>query len=49
VFDNNMTNYYQVGNVVLTEQGTAANAALAKKFGELITDTFQALHAGLFP
>jgi hypothetical protein len=49
VFDNNMTNYYQVGNVVLTEQGTAANAALAKKFSELITDTFQALHAGLFP
>jgi len=49
VFDNNMTNYYQVGNVVLTEQGTPANAALAKKFSELITDTFQALHAGLFP
>ena len=49
VFDNNMTNYYQVGNVVLTEQGTAANAALAKKFSELIADTFQALHAGLFP
>jgi hypothetical protein len=49
VFDNNTTNYYQVGNVVLTEQGTAANSALAKKFGELITDTFQSLHAGLFP
>ena len=49
VFDNNMTNYYQVGNVVLTEQGTAANAALSKKFSELIADTFQALHAGLFP
>ncbi|MCS3800727.1 hypothetical protein [Niastella sp. OAS944] len=49
VFDNNTTNYYQVGNVVLTEQGTPANAALAKKFSELITDTFQALHAGLFP
>jgi hypothetical protein len=49
VLDNNTTNYYQVGNVVLTEQGTPANAALSKKFGELITDTFQALHAGLFP
>jgi len=49
VLDNNTTNYYQVGNVVLTEQGTAANAALSKKFSELITDTFQALHAGLFP
>ena len=49
VLDNNTTNYYQVGNVVLTEQGTPANAALAKKFSELITDTFQALHAGLFP
>lgn len=49
VLENNTTNYYQVGNVVLTEQGTAANATLAKKFSELITDTFQALHAGLFP
>jgi hypothetical protein len=49
VFDNNSTNYYQVGNVVLTEQGTPANSTLSKKFGELITDTFQSLHAGLFP
>ncbi len=49
VLDNNTSNYYQVGNVVLTEQGTPANATLSKKFSELITDTFQALHAGLFP
>jgi hypothetical protein len=49
IFDNNTTNYYQVGNVVLTEQGTVASPALSKKFSELITDTYQALYAGLFP
>jgi len=48
VFDNNTTHYYQVGNVVLTEQGTVANPALSKKFSELIGDTFQALQAGCF-
>lgn len=50
VFDNNATNYYQVGNVLLNEQGTLTNnPVLAKKFSDLIVDTFQALYAGLFP
>ena len=49
VNDNNTTNYYQVGNVLLNEQGTVANPALAKKFTELIVDTFEGLKAGLFP
>ncbi|WP_205513810.1 hypothetical protein [Longitalea arenae] len=49
IFDNNTTNYYQVGNVILTEQGTVANPAVSKKFNELIVDTFQALYSGLFP
>lgn len=49
VLDNNTTNYYQVGNVLLVEQGTVANPALSKKFTELIVDTFEGLKAGLFP
>jgi hypothetical protein len=49
IFDNNSTNYYQVGNVVLTDQGTVANPAVSKKFNDLIVDTFQALYSGLFP
>jgi hypothetical protein len=49
VLDNNTTNYYQVGNVLLIEQGTTANPALSKKFSELIVDTFEGLKAGLFP
>jgi hypothetical protein len=48
VNDNNTTNYYQVGNVLLVEQGTVANPAMAKKFSELIVDTFEGLKAGLF-
>lgn len=48
VLDNNTTNYYQVGNVLLVEQGTVANPALSKKFTELIVDTFEGLKAGLF-
>ena len=48
VNDNNTTTYYQVGNVMLTEQGTIANPALSKKFSELITDTFEGIKAGLF-
>lgn len=48
VNDNNTTNYYQVGNVMLTEQGTIANPALSKKFNELIVDTFEGIKAGLF-
>jgi hypothetical protein len=48
VNDNNTTNYYQVGNVMLTEQGTVANPAISKKFSELIVDTFEALKAGCF-
>lgn len=50
IFDNNATYYYQVGNVLLNEQGTLANnPTLAKKFSELIVDTFQGIYAGLFP
>jgi hypothetical protein len=50
VLDNNTTNYYQVGNVILNEQGTiVANPAVAKRFNDLIVDTFQSLCAGLFP
>ncbi|THU40281.1 hypothetical protein FAM09_10465 [Niastella caeni] len=49
VLDNNTTNYYQIGNVILNEQGTLANPALSKKFNELIVDTFQGLYQGLFP
>lgn len=48
VFDNNTTNYYQVGNVLLTEQGTVATSTLGKRFNDLIVDTFQALYAGCF-
>jgi hypothetical protein len=48
VNDNNTTNYYQVGNIILTEQGTIANQALSKKFSELIVDTFEGIKAGLF-
>jgi hypothetical protein len=48
VFDNNTTNYYQVGNVLLTEQGTVATPALGKRFNDLIVDTFQGIQAGLF-
>ena len=48
IFDNNTTNYYQVGNVVLTDQGTVAPSATSKKFNELIADTFQSLSAGCF-
>lgn len=48
VFDNNTTNYYQVGNVLLTEQGTVATSTLSKRFNDLIVDTFQALYAGCF-
>jgi hypothetical protein len=48
VNDNNTTTYYQVGNVMLTEQGTVANPAISKKFSELIVDTFEALKAGCF-
>lgn len=48
VLDNNTTNYYQVGNVLLVEQGTVASPALSKKFTELIVDTFEGLKAGLF-
>jgi hypothetical protein len=48
VLDNNTTNYYQVGNVILNEQGTVANPALSKKFNELIVDTFEGIKAGLF-
>jgi hypothetical protein len=48
IFDNNTTNYYQVGNVVLTDQGTVAPSTTSKKFSELIADTFQALSAGCF-
>jgi hypothetical protein len=48
VFDNNTTNYYQVGNVLLTDQGTVATAPLSKRFNDLIVDTFQALYAGCF-
>ena len=48
VNDNNTSNYYQVGNIMLTEQGTIANPALSKKFSELIVDTFEGIKAGLF-
>jgi hypothetical protein len=48
IFDNNTTNFYQVGNVVLTEQGTVAPSVTSKKFTELIADTFQSLSAGCF-
>jgi hypothetical protein len=50
VLDNNTTNYYQVGNVLINEQGTIVNnPALAKRYNDLIVDTFQSLYAGLFP
>ncbi|HEX6432000.1 MAG TPA: hypothetical protein VF008_30120 [Niastella sp.] len=48
VNDNNTATYYQVGNIMLTEQGTIANPALSKKFSELIVDTFEGIKAGLF-